>query len=764
MRSCAPSTGRDGPCERTDMEYPLPNSLKPMKTTTARQAKGQLWHHQGLRRAARMTVLCSVAFLAASLGVRAAQTGSKPGSTWPQAYSVQRDEAAGILSLRTPYYTFEHNLRKGGAISRITLQHGKTANFLVSPVETRVRDDSGSVLSDLKDSTPSVSHRRDGLNEIVTVECALVDPSGRPSGLRVKSTLEYRWGYIRIHKEFLVPAGGFRVRELCPFSTVLASSLSHYGYRDGLSEEEGAPPFSFGSNRWGKLRPGQPGDAPLQTRWVPRSMIFVNPGVEGLEWFVGSDLAPWELLLTGRRAQGQCLLRPSQDPPGLAWSICPLWSTNEAVLLTNTCAFSFHLAVPLLEGLAQRPWVHTSFNRNRGNWVSAEEIRRWAEKGYQTVHCHNDGDYYDDGLFWRDGSYPPYPDMDRYDQVLRECRQAAIRTATYFSNKELHPSTKEFQEHGLTWGRKNRKGDLQHNFYRGQSEFGAQMCLRSGWLESLKFSIDRVLKNHPLDGVYFDWNVALFCCNPLHEGQPDAHAPAQGHWDVEELLDLMEWTRNRVGPAGLVIVHNTTTPMFAAENFSDYVVATEWGYQKWTDRAPNLEDLPLEWSLAGARPRGVISYGTIDSQAPRRLHRLFALEAFLGGVTPWPASPETFELLSLFQALGNIESYRFADWRNQAVSLSDTRSASAVYSRPGQAYLLLANLEKDPREVTCLLRPDRLPHPLARPVTATRLTADSAPGSSPDRRVGSSLDVRALIGEGLKITLPGDDAILIRVQ
>ena len=116
----------------------------------------------------------------------------------------------------------------------------------------------------------------------------------------------------------------------------------------------------------------------------------------------------------------------------------------------------------------------------------------------------------------------------------------------------------------------------------------------------------------------------------------------------------MEWTRNRVGPGGLVIVHNTTTPMFATENFADYVVATEWGYRKWTDRAPDLQDLPLEWSLAGAVPRGVISYGVLDGNAPRRLHRLFAIEAFLGGVTPWPASEETFALLPLLKPLGDI--------------------------------------------------------------------------------------------------------------
>ena len=196
------------------------------------------------------------------------------------------------------------------------------------------------------------------------------------------------------------------------------------------------------------------------------------------------------------------------------------------------------------------------------------------------------------------------------------------------------------------------------------------MCLRSGWLEFLKFSIDRVLKHHPLDGVYYDWNVALLCCNPRHEAGRSRIASAKAHWDMDELLDLMEWTRRRVGPDGLVIVHNTTTPMFATENFADYVVATEWGYRKWTDRAPDLQDLPLEWSLAGARPRGVISYGVLDAKSPQRLHRLFAVEALLGGVTPWPAGPATFELLPLLKPLGDVESYRFADWRSGAVSLS----------------------------------------------------------------------------------------------
>jgi hypothetical protein len=736
-----------------------------MKTTDSDRLCALPPRHKNNRLAAWRTALCAILLSVSAVGSAAEPPAPKVPRTWPQAYSVQRDETAGLLTLRTPYYTIEQDLKKGGAMARIALTHGKAANLLVRPLETRVRDASGAVLSDLNDAAPTVAHGREGLNEIVTIQCALKDQAGRASGFGVKTTLEYRWGYVKIRKELLAPAGA-SVREVCPLSTVLAPSLCDYGYREGITEEEKAAPFAFGSNRWGKLRLGQSSDKALQTRYVPRSMIFVDPGREGLEWFVGSDLSQWELQLTGRRGGGQCLLDRNQDPPGLALSVSPLWSPDAAVALPSACVFDFYLAFPILDGQARGPWLHASFNRNRGDWVSTEQIGGWAKKGIQTVHCHNDGDYYDDGFYWRDGSYPPYPDMDRYDKVLADCRRVGIRTATYFSDKELHPSTKEFQQHGEEWGRKDRSGNLRHNFYRPNHEFGAQMCLRSGWLDYLKLSIDRVLKNHPLDGVYYDWNVALFCANPLHEAGGDGSVPAKakGHWDMDELLDLMEWTRRRVGPSGLVIIHNTTTPMFATENFADDVVATEWGYRKWSDRAPDLADLPLEMSLAGAVSRGAISYGVLDHKAPRRLHRLFAIESFLSGVAPWPASEETFALLPLLKPLGDLGNYRFADWRNQAVALSHPRCASAVYSRPGETYLLLANLDPEAHEVTCVLHPQTLPHPLANPTIATRVQATAVAAGAQAPAGAVSLDVRQLVGEGLKITIPGDDAILIQVR
>lgn len=135
--------------------------------------------------------------------------GQQPRAWWPQEYTVERDDAAGRLSLATPYYTVEHDLKKGGAISRISLKHGRAENLLLEPVATtirllvptpggpaagrrrqRVRDR----FSDLHDSAPTVSHRRSADSETVTVEAKLLGEDGKESGVRVKTVYNYRWG------------------------------------------------------------------------------------------------------------------------------------------------------------------------------------------------------------------------------------------------------------------------------------------------------------------------------------------------------------------------------------------------------------------------------------------------------------------------------------------------------------------------------------------------------------------------------------------
>jgi len=193
--------------------------------------------------------------------------------------------------------------------------------------------------------------------------------------------------------------------------------------------------------------------------------------------------------------------------------------------------------------------------------------------------------------------------------------------------------------------------------------------------------------------------------------------------------------------------------MFATENFADDVVANEWGYGKWSGKGAGLADLPLEWSLVGARSRSVISYGQLDAQSPKRLHRVFALEALLSGVSPWPASPETFDIFAVLKQIGNLENWHFTDWRNKAVVLEGGRCASAVYSRPGESFVLLANLDEAPQEARCILKPQNLEFPIASPRTAILK-------GNPD----TALNIKEMTKGGVKVLIPGDSAVLVQIR
>jgi hypothetical protein len=746
---------------------------------------------QGKRYKAVMTFLlaCFILALTAWPSPGLAQTAAKMRGWWPQDYNVQRDDAAGLLVLSTPYYRIEHDLKKGGALTRISLTHGKAPNLLVRPIETLIRlarregapdapAQRGSrpqdIYSDLNNPAASVTHVKSGRSEVVKVESILRNEAGLEAGIIVKTTYTYRWGYIKIHKEFIVPKDPVRIRNLCVLSAVFDPSLSDYGHRPGVAEEMGADFHTWQNGQirqWGKMRPGTHLDLPFQTRYVPRYLAFVNHGVEGIEWFAADDLSQWDYQITGEQGTSYCEISASLDPLGVAVSICPFSLSSRyelprggTVLLKETRAFDYYLGFPILEGHAYQPWLDKGFRANGGKWASEEEIRKNAESGLVTMRLHNDGDSNGDGLFWRDGSYPPYPpeEMKKMDQVIETCHKYGLKVAPYFSNHELHQSTEEFKKYGEEWGRKpDDLGNIRPNFY-----YGPLMCLKSGWFDFFKFSVDRVLKNHKFDGIYYDWNLAMFCNNPLHVGKTSTGLSGEkglgalalsptGHWDIDEFVQLVEWTRERVGPDGLVLLHNTLVPMFATENFANYIVGMEFTYNKLSVAMPKPAELPVEWNFGGARSRAVIGYGTIQRGAPPKLHKDYALTALLTSVAPWPATDEYIEYYKILKPLGDFEQYKFEDWRNRAVKLDAGECLSAVYSRAGEAYVLVANLETEPKQVRCIINSDKLPYPLASPRLAEILTRQGTV---------TKLDVDKLRGEGESLTIPNDDVIMIRLK
>ncbi|MCP5118554.1 MAG: hypothetical protein GY953_47685 [bacterium] len=227
-----------------------------------------------------------------------------------------------------------------------------------------------------------------------------------------------------------------------------------------------------------------------------------------------------------------------------------------------------------------------------------------------------------------------------------------------------------------------------------------------------------------------------------------------GHWDIDELIQLAEWTRKRVGKEGLFLIHNTLVPMYATENFADHVVGMEFSYSRISTAMPKVEELPLEWSFAGARSRGVITTGTVQRNAPKRTYRLHALTGLMTAVTPWRANEPTIEFFKVLRPLGDIETYKFEDWRNTAVQLEGDNCISALYSRQGEAYILLANFNPEPKTVLCKLKPRNLPYALS--------SIGKAEVVRGDKRI--SLGAGKLTGSGERIEIGADNVVLLHVE
>jgi hypothetical protein len=196
------------------------------------------------------------------------------------------------------------------------------------------------------------------------------------------------------------------------------------------------------------------------------------------------------------------------------------------------------------------------------------------------------------------------------------------------------------------------------------------------------------------------------------------------------------------------------TPMFAVENFADFVVGMEWGYGPVLDGVPEPEDLPLEWNFAGARSRADIEYGSIDAAASPRTRRLFYLTTLMTGTAPWPASNEAAELFQILKPVGSPERYQFQDWRNRAVRLGEDDFLSAVYSRPGEAYILLANFQPKARESLCRIDPRAFPNPMASVRSAALV----------DKQKATPINLKNLMGRGERILLPADGVRLLHLM
>ena len=405
----------------------------------------------------------------------------------------------------------------------------------------------------------------------------LYDKEGKClSGTTVRHTVEYHpWGYANHRVELHVEKRIENLSQVQVGSFYAASGFDALAYREcGLFS---ASIRLSGIARWRRLYGGRSrDDAPaFLARRLPVSLLFLKRGVEALEFSLGDDLAAWDHVGTSVDGMQIGYVSYEREAGGYEVRIAPLdicW--KEQFLEEGVHPFTFRMSMPHvrpnitpLRSCASNLLVPSRGFENR--WPRKEDFEKMRLAGIDLMRIHNDGDPCGNGIFWRDGAYPPYPpeEMEKMDRCLALAKEYGISVVPYFSVKEFHPEASDYAECAEDWARiSDERAGLIINGTRN-GIFGVQMCLASGWKQKRRNSIECALKNHAFNGVYYDWCTGLECVNIRHS--------SGRHWDNDLLLEHIEWSHSLAGKNGEVYLHLTHTPSLALENMASLVLTEE---------------------------------------------------------------------------------------------------------------------------------------------------------------------------------------------
>ena len=496
--------------------------------------------------------------------------------SYPSEYRSTCD--GGRVVFENEYTRWEHDLARGGELAAAYVRNGTGTNLLASPQKVAVGIlENGSYHTYSSTAFPPDEYQLDGAALNLTQRLGDGDGNELP-GVTLKHRVQYHpWGYavhtVRLHcGRRIEPVGQIQVG-----SFTASAGFDRCAVREALVES-GNPVYGNSVRKWFPMTGGRSReDAPVyRSRWLPVDVLLLRRGIEGIEFSLGDDLSAWDC--------GDCIPQGRQlffvgynRTDGYEVRFCPADSLREGQFLAGTRSFTYSMALPHVRKNIVPLRVGSGgllrFSRHFEQcWPTGADFAQWKQAGVTLMRLHNDGDIWHNGIFWRDASYPPYPpdEMRKMNECLSEAARAGIGVVPYFSVKEFHPEAEGFSDNAENWARRIDDGGMLTNDF-GDSIFGAQMCLKTGWAEKRHATIDQTLSGHRFNGIYFDWCTGSECVNP-------AHGNGGRHWDNDALQELLEWSRRRVSPDGEVYLHLTHTPNLKAENLGTLLLTEECPY------------------------------------------------------------------------------------------------------------------------------------------------------------------------------------------
>jgi len=616
------------------------------------------------------------------------------------AYSVRQEGADIVVACQ--YWEVRHAARHGGNIASVVFRYGSGTSIFAAPCSTHVRRGltfSSRTYDNALDDQPAIAVVESGGEVKVECRSRLRHTDGEILPATCVHTFTYHaWGVIRqrVAIEFTEPVkDAWNITIARP---VVAAHLNEFTWRPAWQSaaEWGA---TSGTVPWVKLNGGGSfrDSCAAETGEVPLHLMFLQRGVEGFDWFCGENLEQWHERFTTIPHIGKFRVSHQRALGGYEVTLCPLDYWGETVELAGRYEFDFFMGLPFVQEHV-RPLLRTvgASNATAANgsltFLSPERIAELGQHHGQLVRHHDDSPR-PDGIYWRDGSYPPYPpeQMRQLDTCIAELRRHGIATTPYFSLHEHSPASPDFAAFSTAY-RRSIHSDGRLILNRGPGGvWGAHMCLKSPWREVLKQSISRVLSQHAFAGLYFDWVQPLACRNPAHGGYV--------HWDIEGFMDMLAWSREQVGEDGILYLHASLSPFVMAENLATCVLVYE---------SPGPDVPARDMFPPIAEFMKTCSHLVLGTEAQHHDPRRFLLHCLLNHVT---VDRPSAEFLAAYDVLAQLDLSHYTAFANQAVSPVATAAdevLSAVYWNGQEALVLLANLRDEAVDVAWRLDARRI--------------------------------------------------------
>ena len=626
-------------------------------------------------------------------------------SNSPSPLSVK--EKKSVVTVENEYIRWEFDRTKGGELTGASVKNGSGENLLRSPQKTMLilyTDDNGYRLFSTVNMPALDSKVRmtpDGGCEL-RFKQGMADPDGKTlEGVSLEHVTECSaWGYakhvVRLHFEKRI--GDVWSLDVGSFGA--AKSFDCCGVREAVERNL--------IRKWETMHHGTRQDMPVfASERLPVSVLLMERGVEGIEMALGDNLSIWngtgkhQYFNIGYSAAGQCY----------NVNFCTLNSSRPGECLEGDFEYEFRMTLPHVKPFVVpfRPGSGNALRRNlpfEERWPGRKELAEWNKNGVTLMRIHNDGDYCDNGIFWRDASFPPYPpdEIAKMNKFLAEARNFRIAVVPYFSMKEYHPESSGYEINSPKWGR-NAAGDgrLLLNSVGRHSFFGAQMCLESNWLEHLKSYVDRILSSYAFSGVYYDWCCGIQCWNRAHS--------RFDHWDNDRVLDLLKWSHDRVGKNGEIYLHMTQCPSLAAENIATLLLTEETGYG---DIRPEMFTPHVHFM--NIVPRQICDM--LGKNSPSDDKRRLALCAVLHHASISSVDPVYLEVYSA-PWMKDVSRFRRHTAPGEGIFEISDGAGIAAYWNEKEILVVAANITGKPMKAEWRGRPEQMRLPLTEPLHGT---------------------------------------------